>query len=100
MYQPSSTLANTPQTQRARLLVALAETAKVNNIDPTTLLPKNYKDPNYVVEDMGHVLFNTNLLFVTITFIVVLTRIYTRMFVAGGLGGDDYMIVGAMVCRS
>ncbi|RPB00766.1 hypothetical protein L873DRAFT_1678860 [Choiromyces venosus 120613-1] len=50
-----------------------------------------------MVEDKGTLLFMANLAMAILALATVAARIYTRAFVAGGLGGDDYAMVGAAI---
>lgn len=89
------TVDNSTLSESLQLISALRALAERNGIQYFTdpgWLPPAYTESNYVAPDLGPVLFICNLLFMAITFLVVLVRFYTRVGIAGGLGGDDYMI--------
>lgn len=90
----SSDLASSLSTEDLQLLQVLRNLAEKNGITEfgNDYLPPKYTDPNYVAPHAGHSLFVANIVLVVITCIIVTGRYYARIFVAGGLGGDDIAI--------
>lgn len=82
---------------RVEILQALRAIADVNHISLDGVVPPQAEAADYVHPDNGQVLFVVNLLLASITLLVVLTRFWTRCFVAGGIGGDDVMVGAAML---
>jgi hypothetical protein len=78
---------------------AISHIAEINGIKgyEPGWMPPVYNDPNHVAPDHGGALFVANVLMAAAATGVVLGRTYTRAFVAGGLGGDDYAMLGAVV---
>ncbi|PWW74261.1 hypothetical protein C7212DRAFT_365278 [Tuber magnatum] len=78
---------------------AITHIAEVNHLSgyEKGWMPKGHTDPNAVAEHKGHSLFISNLALTAFAIVIVSGRIYARAFVAGGLGGDDYAMVGAAV---
>jgi len=78
---------------------AITHLAEVNGLSgyEKGWMPRKQTDPNAAAEDRGHSLFVANLAMTVFAVVVVSGRIYTRAFVAGGLGGDDYAMVAAAV---
>lgn len=55
-------------------------------------IPPKYTDPNYVPAHLGHGLMVTSAVLLVITCFVVAGRYYARLFIAGGVGWDDFTI--------
>lgn len=55
-------------------------------------IPPKYIDPNYVGPHIGHGLMITSIVLLAVTCLVVAGRYYARLFIAGGVGGDDITI--------
>ncbi|KAF8241724.1 hypothetical protein K440DRAFT_608226 [Wilcoxina mikolae CBS 423.85] len=78
-------------------LAAVFAIANHNHISLDSVIPPNVHSGNYVRPDRGRVLLITNLVLAGVTLLVVLARFYTRLFVAGSVGGDDITIGVAML---
>lgn len=90
----SSDLANAVSPEDIQLLQILKELTKHNGLTEfgDDYLPPKYTDPNYVAPHSGHSLFISSIVLLVITCVVVAGRYYARVFLAGGLGGDDISI--------
>ncbi|CUS11602.1 unnamed protein product [Tuber aestivum] len=62
--------------------------------------PEGHTDSKAAGGQRENSLFISNLVLTIFAIVIVSARIYVRAFVVGGLGGDDYAIVGAMVRSS
>jgi len=57
----------------------------------------HYGDPNYVPENIGGKLFGLSIGTMVLTGIIVLLRLFARIFLVWGLGSDDWVIAVAAV---
>lgn len=55
-------------------------------------IPPRYLDPNYIPPHIGHGLLVVSTVLLVVTCLVVAGRYYARLFIAGGVGGDDITI--------
>ncbi|TGZ81843.1 hypothetical protein EX30DRAFT_395233 [Ascodesmis nigricans] len=82
------------------LLRALEEVSQKNGITETLdggFIPPNARYEDYVHPDRGPALFITSIVLTAVALLVVLTRLWTRAKVVGGLGRDD-VVMGVAVC--
>lgn len=84
------------------LLAALKSLAKHNGLTEfgPGFVPPKYGDPNYTAPRAGTTFLVTNIVLLLVTCFVMAGRFYTKLFVIGGLGGDDVAIAVAMVWGS
>jgi hypothetical protein len=84
---------------RAKLLLALQSVADANGISLTdgVVVPEHVDNADYLHPNYGPALFAANLVLAAVTVVVVLARVWARIFVAGGIGDDDVMTGAAMV---
>ncbi|KAG0633165.1 hypothetical protein HOY80DRAFT_1141627 [Tuber brumale] len=85
--------------QSAAVQDAITHIAEVNGLSGFekgwTL--KKHTGPHTMLGGRGHSFFIANLVMTIFAIVIVSGRIYSRAFVAGGLGGDDYAMVGAAI---
>jgi len=77
-----------------QLLKSIADANGIHKYDGGWMPPAQ-TDLNYVAPNKGNALFITNIVLMVVTVFVVMARFYTRSFIAGGMGGDDYAIGAA-----
>ena len=58
----------------------------------------HYGDLNYAPEDIGGILFGLSIGTMVVAGIVVLLRLFARIFLVWGLGSDDWVIAVVVVC--
>lgn len=79
------------QIELLRLLKVFTENNGLTEFGVNYIPPK-YIDPNYVAPHIGHSLMVTSIVLLVVTCFVVAGRYYARLFIAGGVGGDDITI--------
>lgn len=79
------------QLELLRLLKVFTDNNKLTEY-PENYIPPKYIDPNYVAPHIGHGLMVTSIVLLVVTCLVVVGRYYARLFIAGGVGGDDITI--------
>jgi hypothetical protein len=81
----------------SQYFILVNELAAHNHIDLDGVIPPDVSDADYVHPNDGYILLIANLVLAIISSLVVATRFYTRIFVAGNIGGDDITIGIALV---